>query len=318
MQRLLAAIIVFGSLGASAQNDPLFSHYMLNPIYQHPGWAGVESESFASTMVRSQWTGYNPSFDPAGGAPSTQFVNLFVAARGVIDGFGVSLINDNLGPLNNIYASFPIAKKFELGYSSLTIGVSPGLISQTQRFDELRFVDPSDPLNVGTRQTNIDFNLGAGIVYKSRSGMTTAVSVNNITQPGFDYGLDTLDIQNTIPRSYSFLAGYTFLLTRDLNLNPNLQLRSDFNSFTFDAGVVANYRERGWAGLSYRLEESVTFLIGYSFLEENKLKVGYAFGYVIDEQEAKQPTSQEFYIRYDLPDLLFGGRKQVKTPRFTY
>jgi type IX secretion system PorP/SprF family membrane protein len=214
--------------------------------------------------------------------------------------------------------NLPIAKKFEIGYSTLTIGVSPGLISQTQRFDQLRFVDPSDPLNVGTRQTNVDFNLGAGIVYRGRSGLTTAASVNNLTEPGFDYGLDTLDFQNSLLRSYSLLTGYTFFLTRDINLNPNVQVRSDFNSFTFDVGLMANYRERGWAGLSYRWEEAMTLLIGYSFLEDNKLKVGYAFDYVINEREAKQPTSQEFYIRYDLPDLLFGGRKQVKTPRFTY
>jgi hypothetical protein len=51
---------------------------------------------------------------------------------------------------------------------------------------------------------------------------------------------------------------------------------------------------------------------------ENQLKFGYAFDYVVKDREAKEVTSHEIYIRYNLPDLIFGGRKAVKTPRFNF
>lgn len=304
---------------AMAQNDPLLSHYMINPLVNHPGWAAEFTESHASVQVRSQWTGYNPSFDANGGAPNTQFINVLFTSEGPVSGLGVVAVNDNLGPLNNLYVDFPVARKIKVGFGSVSIGVSPGLISQTQKFNELRFNDPSDPFNIGTRETQVGFNLGAGVVYTTRKNTFISLSASNLLEPGFDYGFaDSLRFDNSLNRSFTLLAGTELNLNRNIRITPNVQIRSDLNTFTFDIGGLLKYKERGWAGLSYRWEEAVTLLFGYSFLEGNKLRVGYAFDYVINEREAKQATSQEIFVRYALPNLVFGGRKQVKTPRFTY
>ena len=319
MKYLLTAIGFAILMNAGAQNDPVFSHYMINPLVSHPGWAAVEKESHATVQVRSQWTGYRSSFDGPGGAPNTQFVSALITSEGFLSGIGAIIINDDLGPLNNLQVNFPIAKEFNVGYNKLSVAVQPGLFSQTQKFDELRFVDPDDPFNVGSRETQLNFNLGAGLVFRTRSNAYVAITANNILEPGFNYGFsDTVNFNNNLIRSYTIFSGLPLDFTRDLSVTPNLQVRSDLNTFTFDLGGVVNYKERGWAGLSYRWDEAITLLIGYSFLPGNKLKVGYAFDYVTNEREAKQPTSQEFFVRYALPNIVFGGRKQVKTPRFTY
>lgn len=285
----------------------------------HPAWASMESKSHVTLQVRSQWTGYRSSFDGPGGAPNTQFASLLIKSEGFFSGIGSIVINDDLGPLNNLIVNVPIAKEFSIGYSRLSLAVQPGLVSQTQKFDELRFNDPTDPFNIGTRETQVNFNLGAGMVLTTRSNLFIAATINNILEPGFNYGFaDTARFDNRLIRSYTIFSGLPLDFTRDLRITPNLQVRSDLNTFTFDVGGLVNYKERGWAGLSYRWDEAITFSIGYSFLPENKLRVGYAFDYVTNEREAKQSTSQEFFVRYTLPNLVFGGRKQVKTPRFTY
>ena len=51
-------------------------------------------------------------------------------------------------------------------------------------------------------------------------------------------------------------------------------------------------------------------------MERNRLKLGFALDLVIQENQAKKATSQEIYLRYDLLDFVFGGKKKIKTPRF--
>ncbi|MEO1254428.1 MAG: type IX secretion system membrane protein PorP/SprF, partial [Bacteroidota bacterium] len=121
-----------------------------------------------------------------------------------------------------------------------------------------------------------------------------------------------------IPVNYILLGGTSLGMTRDLVLNPTIMVRSDLNAYTFDLSAVAVYQEKMWGGLTFRRSESISLLLGYSFLEGNKLKAGYSFDYVVQNQDGKEPTSHEIFLRYDLPGLILGGRKAVKTPRFTF
>ena len=107
-------------------------------------------------------------------------------------------------------------------------------------------------------------------------------------------------------------------LNRNFDLTPTMLVRTDLNRYSLELSGVTTYRDIMWAGLSYRYSESITLLIGYNFLEDKELKAGYSFDYIVKDQEAKRPTSHEIFIRYDLPSLILGGRKAVKTPRFSF
>ncbi len=298
------------------QNDPLFSHYMFNSVAYNPAAIGAEQVAGITFQHRSQWLGYNSTFDGDGGAPSTQLLSLTVPLQSKISGVGLVAINDNLGPVGNFVVSLPISYNLQALGGSLSVAVNPGLFSQTQKFDELRFNDPSDPLNIGSRETQLKPNLGAGLFYTSSQSFYIGLSAQNMLQPSFDFGLDSL--QNELSTTLYGSGGFSQQITADLAINPSVLVRSDLNTLTFDISAILDYKNLAWGGVSFRRSEAVVFLIGYSFLENRELKVGYSIDYIIDEQRAKQPTSHEFLITYDLPNLVFGGRKQVKTPRYTY
>jgi len=57
-----------------AQQDPQFTHYMFNQLYFNPAYAGIEKGARFTALHRSQWLGYESTFD-AGGAPSTQLIS---------------------------------------------------------------------------------------------------------------------------------------------------------------------------------------------------------------------------------------------------
>ncbi|XOV92721.1 MAG: PorP/SprF family type IX secretion system membrane protein [Bacteroidota bacterium] len=317
---LSVLILLIIGITANAQNGFFFSHYMLNPSYFNPAWVGMEGKAFAAFQYRNQWLGYNSSFDGSGGAPSTQLLTLNIPVNGPISGIGANISNDNLGPLNNIQGQFSVSAKWRFSMGTLSVGLMPGFFSQTEKFDELRFNDPEDPLNLGSRQTQIRPDLNAGIFFVMKNNIYIGVSAMNILEPSFNFGIDidSAAFNNQFKRNYTGLIGTAIAFNQDLVIKPSVLIRSDLIGFTYDVSAIAIFKEKMWGGLSYRRSESAILLLGYSLLEDNVLKLGYSFDYVVNEQDAKQPTSHEIYIRYDIPDLIFGGKKIVKTPRFSF
>lgn len=298
-----------------AQNDPFFSHYMFNRPFYNPAAVGEEEVASISFQHRSQWLGYGSSFDGSGGAPNTQLLSAALPVKSFISGLGLNVVNDNLGPVNNFSLYVPISYSVSFLNGNLSLGVSPGIFFQDLG-DEFRANDPSDPLipSGGQTQTNIDF--GAGLFYSSSQNWYLGFAAQNILEPSFDFG--QAGLENAIATSYNGIVGFSRVLTRDLILSPSVLVRSNLETFTFDFNAILDYKRLAWGGLSFRRGEAIIFLVGYSFLKERALKVGYALDYVVDQQEAKQPTSHEFFVRYNVPNLIFGGRKQIKTPRYTY
>lgn len=310
---LASALLIFVSYVGHGQNDFFFNHYMFNPSYFNPAWVGTEDQAFAAAHHRTQWAGYDATFDP-GGAPTTQLISLVVPVQSTFSGLGLSVSNDKTGPLNSVQARISISAKKEFSFGDISIGVMPALNAASINTN-YRFVDQGDSFIPSGNESQLKPNLHAGLYFQSRKDYFIGASVENILQPTFDFGTQA---SNQIASNYILMGGTSIGLMRDLVLNPTLLLRSDLNTYTYDISAVAVYQDRMWGGLAFRRSESLSLLIGYSFLEENKLKAGYSFDYVIKDKDAKEPTSHEVFIRFDLPDLVFGGRKAVKTPRFTF
>lgn len=286
---------------------------MFNPSYYNPAWVGTEDKAFVAAHHRTQWAGYNATFDP-GGAPTTQLISLVVPMQSTLSGVGMSVSNDRVANLNSLQARLSISIKRDFRFGQLSLGLMPAI--NVQSLDpNFRPVDPNDGLIPTSKESQLKPNLHAGIFLKTRKDHFVGVSAENILEPGFDFGTDA---ENKIPINYILMGGTSLGLARGLVLNPTIMVRSDLNAYTFDISALAVYQEKMWGGLAFRRSESLSLLLGYSFLEGNKLKAGYSFDYIIQDRDAKEPTSHEIFLRYDLPSLVFGGKKAVKTPRFTF
>ncbi len=306
-------LLFFISFLGYGQNDFFFNHYMFNPSYFNPAWVGTDNQAFVAAHHRSQWAGYNATSDPEG-APTTQLLSLVVPVKSTFSGFGVSVSNDQTGPLNSVQARISVSAMKEFSFGKISVGLMPSLNAASIN-TRYRFVDQGDSFIPSGSESQLKPNLHAGVYFQSRNEYFIGASVENILQPTFDFGTQA---SNKIPANYILMGGTSFGILRDLVLKPTILIRSDLNTYTYDISAIAMYQDKMWGGLAFRRAESLSILLGYSFLEGNKLKAGYSFDYVVKDQDAKEPTSHEVFIRYDLPDLVFGGRKAVKTPRFTF
>lgn len=309
----LIIFLLFLSLETLGQNDFFFNHYMFNPSYYNPAWVGTESEAFAAAHHRSQWAGYDATFDP-GGAPTTQLLSLVVPMRGKFSGFGLSVSNDKTGPLTSVQARLAISAKKDFRFGTISVGLMPS-INVASINANFRPVDQGDGLIPSGSESQMRPNLHAGVYFQSRKEYFIGVSAENILQPSFDFGTEAV---NKIQTNYLLNAGKEIGFTRDMTITPSILVRSDLKSYSYELSAIAMYQDKMWGGLAFRRAEALSVLLGYSFLEGNKLKAGYSFDYIIKDKDAKEPTSHEVFIRYNLPNMVFGGRKAVKTPRFTF
>ncbi len=321
MKKLGMILFIIVSLDVYAQSDPLSSHYMFNPSYYNPGWIGDVRTAFASVQHRSQWVGYSSSFDGSGGAPATQFLSFIVPVDGPITSAGINVIRDVQGPTSNIWVRAGAAYNLEIRQGIISFGLMPGIISRALNFNKLRFENPAGPFALAEgKETQTKPDLSTGIFFNSFSGYFGGIGINHLLSSKYNFNISVADnnSSNRFKPTYYLHGGKKIQINRDFEVTPTLLIKTDLKGYSLDISGLATYKNLMWGGLSYRRSEAVVLLFGYNFLPNQILRVGYSFDYVVKDKEAKRPTSHEVFVRYNIPGFILGGRKEVKTPRFSF
>lgn len=309
---LLLLLLFFRT--AFSQQDPQITHYMFNPVFFNPAFSGSEGTTRVTALHRTQWLGYQPTLDE-GGAPSTQLFTFSNPLLGMNSGIGGYVSNDRLGPLNNLEVQGSYAYFKKLGNGLLSAGVKAGFFSQTIDFAKYRAINPNDPLiNTKGKESQVKPDLGLGFSYRNEK-FYAGVSMNHILRSTFDFGLNQRAMLQ--PTLY-VTGGYFYEVNFDLKLQIMTLVKSDFNKTAIDFGGIAYLKDTMWGGLSFRESEAAILMFGYSLLRDKSLKIGYALDYVIKDQAAKQPTSHEIMLAYELPVATAVQRKIVRTPRYRH
>jgi type IX secretion system PorP/SprF family membrane protein len=297
-----------------AQQDPQFTQYMFNTLYYNPGFAGTEGVTKLTAMHRSQWLGYSPSFG-GGGAPTTQIISMTAPIFKINSGFGAYIINDKLGPQNNLEAQASYAYHLGIKESKLSFGIRVGLFSQTLNFDQYRATDPNDPLlKASGKESQVRPDLSGGVFFRKEK-YYAGISFNHLIKSEFDFGVNQ---RSALEQHYYLTGGYIYQVSFDLKFQFSTLVKTDLTQTSFDLSGLAFYKDTMWGGLSFRQSEAAILLLGYSFLKDKSLKLGYALDYVVKDQNAKQPTSHELMLSYELPVNPGSGKKVVRTPRYRH
>ncbi len=303
------------SVGVFAQQDALFTQYMFNNLYITPGYSGVEGVTKLTAFHRTQWQGYQASFDD-GGAPSTQMVNFTTPMYKLRSGFGAYVMNDKLGAQNNLEVQGMYAYHIGIKDAKLSLGVKVGIYSQSINGKYYRFIQKDDPLipdNGSVSQIRPDLGLGA---YFRAEKYYVGFGVNHLLKSEFDFGVDSS--RNALQTHLNATAGYFYELNFDLKLQFSTAVRSDFNKTQFDLSTIAYYKDKLWGGLAFRQSEAASLLLGYAFMKDRSLKLGSSFDFIVTGQDAKKPLSWELMLSYELPVNPGSGKKVVRTPRYRH
>lgn len=117
MKRIAILIIVaFATLSAQAQDEMIFSHYIMNPVLINPAASGFNNQHNFLVHYKNQWTGFD-------GAPRTVGLN-YNGPIGEKLGFGAFASNENAANLSRFRGLLSYAFKFKINDLKGSLGLS--------------------------------------------------------------------------------------------------------------------------------------------------------------------------------------------------
>jgi type IX secretion system PorP/SprF family membrane protein len=241
-----AVLLLFLALSGWAQGQqlPQYSQYMFNGLHVNPGYAGYKNEGYIQSTYRNQWTSLP-------GAPKTLSVTADFSANEGTMGFGVSFVDDRIGPNVNSSGLLTYAYRLRTGDRSfLSLGLSGGF--SRYGLDASQFVpnDSSDPLiPVGNVNVTVP-NLNSGLFFHTDrfyAGFSAYNLVGKKAASKQDVALGSHDI-------HSFLTvGALFDLSAQVQFKPSVLVKQVKGSPTnYDLNAMFLFSERIWVCGSYR------------------------------------------------------------------
>ncbi|MBW2937107.1 type IX secretion system membrane protein PorP/SprF [Aureisphaera sp. CAU 1614] len=285
---------------AQAQQDPQYTQYMYNMNVVNPAYAGSKETLSLTALYRKQWSGLD-------GAPETI---TFSGHSPVTDevGLGLSVIKDELGPVKETNAYVDFSYTLQVGENlKLALGLKAGATFHDVGLADLELQDPNDPF-FSQDISNTYPNVGAGAFFYGDNfyvGLSVPNFLNSVhlDENGLKYGSET--------NHYFATAGYVFQVSENMKLKPSVMVKSAFDApLSFDGNINALFYEKFELGVSYRLEDSFSGLVG--FQATDYLRIGYAYDHVISELDAVASASHEVILTFDL----FFKKKSLRSPRY--
>lgn len=302
---ILGLLLVLGSLTISAQQAPLFTHYMDNTLEVNPAYAGSREDLTVMALYRSQWSGFK-------GAPVTQTITAHAPLENEHIGLGLSLLNDNIGPSNSTSLFVDFAYIIKLTEKSkLAFGLSAGGNLYQASLNSLQLDQQSDPVFLSNINNVITPNFGFGAYY-SRERFYAGISVPGLLQNSYsvipqDNGTNLVGKEQ---RHYFLITGMLINLSDNLDLKPTTLVKLTPNAPIQD-DITASFiiMKKLLLGVMFRTGDAIGGLVGFNFT--NQLYLGYSFDWSYGIQTYNQ-GSHEIVLRYD---FLFFKKQQIHSPR---
>lgn len=289
-------VLVLSSSTIFAQQDPQYTQYMYNMNIINPAYAGSTGFTSIGLLGRTQWVGVD-------GAPQTATLSINGPVGNNL-GLGFSVIHDEIGPVKEDNVDVDFSYTLNLSdENKFAFGIKAGATFLNVR--EFTTVDP-DPLNAPV--SLITPNFGVGLMYYN-DHFYAGLSVPNFIESRY------LDKENGISstaseKAHIFLtSGYVFDLDENLKLKPSTMLKAAQGApLSVDLSLNLLVQEKVELGLSVRLDDSISGMVGYNISQD--LRVGYAYDHTISNYGVYNSGSHEIMILFDL------FKKKIKSPRF--
>ena len=282
-------IIVAGK--AIAQQDAMFSQYMVNHFVINPAYAGSRDALSTFLINRNQWINIP-------GAPQTSMLTVNSPISKSM-GLGAQFVADQIGPKNSIgyMASYSYRIRFN-HKSNLAFGLRAG--GFTYRFDwnKVEYKDMSDVYaNQGVLQQTA-FNADFGVMYYTKkfyAGLAFNHIANTLRMSQINVGAGT----EAYLSPHMFLAtGYTFELNKEIAVQPSIMMRQVDNApVTADLNCNVMFNKRIWLGVSIRPQNAIVILT-QAFVTE-RFRLGYAYDMGVNRIGRVGRGAHEIFLGYD-------------------
>ncbi|MFY9151923.1 MAG: type IX secretion system membrane protein PorP/SprF [Prolixibacteraceae bacterium] len=307
-KRIKIYLIILFFLGiissVSAQQDPMFTQYMHNPVSINPAYAGSRGTLNFTAMHRQQWVGIN-------GAPKTLALSINSPFLGYNVGVGLSLLYDELGPTRQtgIYADYSYHLKMT-DKVKLAFGLKGGVNVYDINLLSLIGAQNDDYVSLfGAKKLYLP-NVGMGsYLYSDRFYL--GLSIPKMLQNSLSDSEASLTKLDKEERHYFITGGVVVDLSENIRFKPSTIIRIVNGApISLELSAALLFQDKFWVGGMYRLNEAIGAMVKFDVT--NQLSLGYSFDLTQSRLSTYTQGTHEVFVSYD-----FAFRnKKILSPRF--
>lgn len=307
-----------------AQQKPHYTQYILNQYIVNPALTGIENYIDIKASHRLQWVGlqdapvttYITMHGPIGKSDfkttATSFAVPGENPRGKSywdqyvpskphHGWGVQVINDRTGPLNQFSAYGTYAYHIGLtGSTNLAAGLGLGINNMSLNTEKLQFNTAVDPAVYGSgvlNSFNFDMNVG---LYLYSGDYFVGLSAQQVMPSKIDFSNNAIKKTEgkRIPHLFA-TAGYRFLIGDNFNFIPSLMVKYiQPTPVQVEVNGKLQYQDLMWVGASYRHLDGVAAMVGLNV--SNGFNLGYSFDYTTSQLNNYTKGTHEIIIGFTI------------------
>jgi len=297
MRNFITIISLFISCVTFAQQEAMFTHYMFNKLAINPGYAGTVDAISITGIHRSQWTSFK-------GAPTTQNLTAHMPIDGKNIGVGFSVLNDQIGPTQNVGLAGDFAYKIKINdRDKLSLGIKASINFISTNLTSLEIIDQSDASFSQNISSGTLPNFGYRAYYYNKKYFA-GISTPKLLQNGFDASNPagtSIAISNE-QRHYFLMGGTIFKLTADgqFKLKPTSFVKITGGApIQMDISSSVIYNDKFSGGLSWRTGDALGLLLGFNL--NDQFMFGYSFDFSYTNTTFNyNGGSHEIMLRYDI------------------
>ena len=280
--------LLFLSCFAYAQQLPLNSQYIYNPLVINPSFAGISESSSIVLMNRNQWAGF----------VDDQILTTSVSAHHALNnqkhGVGALLFSDRTGAINihglDLMYSFKFPVFLDYNFS---LGISANLYQYLFDDSDLNTA-MYDPLISGQVHKKINFDSNFGFLFYDDFLFLGGSVVNLVQSKVLD---NELTQPNQFARNFYFFGGYSFS-DRESKIDFEqsfLLKKTQFTDFQYDINLKTIFSDIFWLGAGYRSNKEVVGLFGFNY---DRFSIIYSIDYNYGDIGNYSGASHEFSLVY--------------------
>jgi type IX secretion system PorP/SprF family membrane protein len=306
---LFLALLFIGE--TNAQQDAQYTQYMFNTISVNPAYAGSRGQLSAAALYRAQWVGLE-------GAPTSQTVNIHSPIRNSKLGYGISVVNDEIGDgtVQETYFDGVLSYTIEVARDAkLSFGLKAGLNVLNLDFNKLRNFD-MESVDVDNIENRISPNVGLGFYYHTKKFYAGLSAPNLLQTEHFDNSAtdaNSLQFLSQERINFYLITGYVFDLNGNLKFKPALLTKMVGGApLQIDLSTNFMFNDKFTFGAAYRWNAAVSALAGFQISDQ--LMLGLAYDRETTELGGTRfnDGSFEVFLRYELVKSF----QRLVSPRF--
>jgi type IX secretion system PorP/SprF family membrane protein len=298
-QLFVLTLICLACWQIKAQQDAQYTQYMFNTMSVNPAYAGSRGQFTAAALYRSQWVGLD-------GAPKTLTLNLHSPIRESSVGYGISIVNDDIGDGTVQETHFDAVVSYTLDVSQdakLSFGLKAGGHLLNLDFAKLNNFD-NEPISGDNIENKFSPNFGLGFYYHTSRFYAGLSAPNLLETDHFDNSqrdANTVQFLSTERINFYLITGYVFELNPDLKFKPAILTKVVGGApLQLDLSASFLFNEKFSFGAAYRLDAAVSALAGFQITDQIMLGIAY------DRETTDLGGTQfndgsfEFFLRFEL------------------